>query len=135
MPYTLRFTKNIVWGHWLDYVYRYARKYWRFTRYPYAQSQGLMQVSPASVLSDFDTYGQIIYNPYTGSDLIPASRHYRSWYVRHVVGWYGNGAAHTVCPWQSIPIVRFEYQSLSTQTQSWSCDVGMVRRSVGESRQ
>jgi hypothetical protein len=28
-----------------------------------------------------------------------------------------------VCPWQSIPIASFEYQSLSTQTQSWSCDV------------
>jgi hypothetical protein len=24
---TLRFTKNIVWGLWLDWSYRYARKY------------------------------------------------------------------------------------------------------------
>jgi hypothetical protein len=97
--------------------------------YPYAQSQGLMQVSPASVLSDVRSdYIQSIYGIHfdTGT-----SRHYRSWYVRH--GWYGNGAAHTGVSWQSIPIVRLEYQSLSTQTQSWSYDVGMVQ--VRQSRQ
>jgi hypothetical protein len=69
MPHTA-FYEEYSLGTWLDWsCVWYARKYWRFlTGYPYAQSQGLMQVSPASVLSDFDTYGQIIFNPYTGSD-------------------------------------------------------------------
>jgi hypothetical protein len=64
--------------------------------YPYAQSQGLMQVSPASVLSDFDTYGQIIFNPYTGSNLIPGQVDITDPGTSVMLwGWYGNGAAHT----------------------------------------
>jgi hypothetical protein len=113
---------------------RYARKYRRFlTGYPYAQSQGLMQVSPASVLSDL-TRTVRLYSIHTGSNLIPGQVDITD-PGTSVMLWDGMEMVPPVCPWQSIPIARLEYQSLSTQTQSWSCDVGMVRRSVGESRQ
>jgi hypothetical protein len=95
MPYTPRFTKNIVWGLWLD---------WSCVGMQESTGDllGILRTvarTHASISCKrsvwLDTYGQIIFNPYTGSIWYRDSRHYWSWYVRHVVGWYGNGAAHT----------------------------------------
>jgi hypothetical protein len=61
---------------------------------PAGRSQGLMQVSPESVVADFDTYGQTL--PSLREPLTPGrvnvsdpGTSVKLW------GWYGNAAAHT----------------------------------------
>jgi hypothetical protein len=101
--------------------------------YPYAQSQGLMQVSPASVLSDLTRTVRLyihIRDPiwYRDKQTLPIL-------VRpSCCGMVWKWCRTYRCD-QSIPIVRFEYQSLSTQTQSWSWCWRHGTQSVGESRQ
>jgi hypothetical protein len=87
-------------------------------------SRRLMQVSPASVLSDFYTYGQIIFNPYTGSDTGQVDITDPS----TSVGWY-EMVPHTGVSMAEYSNRRFEYQSLSTQTHAWVCGT-QVRQSL-----
>lgn len=61
---------------------------------PSGRSQGFMQVSPGSVVVDFDTFGEVLPSPYT--NLVPGrvnltdpGTSVKLW------GWYGNAAAHS----------------------------------------
>jgi hypothetical protein len=65
-----------------------------FLNYPDGQSQGFMQVSPASVVADYNAYGQIISSPSVSLvpdavDVTDPGTSVMLW------GWYGNIAAHT----------------------------------------
>jgi hypothetical protein len=61
---------------------------------PYGQSQGFMQASPASVVQDFNTYGQTIHSRHRplvpgDVDVADPGTSVMLW------GWYGNVVAHT----------------------------------------
>jgi hypothetical protein len=61
---------------------------------PSGRSQGFMQVSPESVLADFDTYGQVLPSPY--AQLIPGQVNVTDpGSAVKLWGWYGNVAAHS----------------------------------------
>jgi hypothetical protein len=73
---------------------RYARKYRRFTGILRTVARTHASISckrSVDLTRTVRLYSIHIRDPIWYRD----SRHYRSWYVRHVVGWYGNGAAHT----------------------------------------